>query len=503
MTEYKLKSMFNAKINERSDLHTKWEDYAGYTLPYLYPMDETGGTTEFQQDYQSVGAQATNSLSNKIVENMFPQYRPFFRIDLQKEQVAALEENGLTKGQIEEITANTEKEAIKSMADEAYRTASLIMLKNLIVLGNSLTYNPPGQPAQVYSLKDWVVTRDRSGKWNCIIVRDRHIVDTLPPDLKEEAAIQGLTDPEDEVDIFTCIKRHTDGKIYAHQELEDYSKVNRKGGVYTEASNPWLCLTWNLVRGHHYGIGLVEEYAGAFEQLSSYEEALMNLTAIASDIKRLVNPMGHTDIDTLNDSPTGAYVYGVEGDLAYAQMDKLSDYQFIALQRDKVERVISMAFLMESGVTRDAERVTKEEIVRQANELEGSLGGVYSRLAEEWQKPKAKHLMSTLNGPLAGIDVVVLTGLEALSRTSEHDAIMMFFNDLTILQNLPEAAVPYLKQNELMMVLASGRGVDTSKFLKTADEVKKEQQEAMERQAQQEAAIAQAQNAGQQQTTTV
>jgi hypothetical protein len=465
-------------------------------------MDETGSSTEFQQDYQSVGAQATNNLSNKIVENMFPQYRPFFRIDLTDEQVEQLKEAGFSEGEVAQLTSKAEKEAIKVMADEAYRTASLTMLKHLIVLGNSLTYNPPGKPAQVFNLKDWVVKRDRSGKWNCIITRDTHLVDTLPDDLKQIAYDQGLTEPDASVDLFTCIKR--DGKkIYAHQEMEDYCKVERQGGEYTEANCPWLCLTWNLVRGHDYGIGLVEEYAGAFHQLSAYDEALLNMASIAADIKILVNPMGHTDVDTLNNSSPGEYVYGVEGDLHIHQLDKMSDLQFIAVQRDKIEKSISMAFLMQSGVTRDAERVTKEEIVRQANELEGSLGGVYSRLAEEWQKPKAKHLMSNLKGELAGLDVIVLTGLEALSRTSEHDNIMMFFNDLTILQNLPEAVVPYLKQDQLVQVLAAGRGVEVDKFLKTEKEVEKEREQARQAQAQQEAAIAQAQQAGQQQTTQI
>ena len=60
-------------------------------------------------------------------------------------------------------------------------------------------------------------------------------------------------------------------------------------------------------------------------------------------------------------------------------------------------RRLGAAFLLNTAVTRDAERVTAQEIRMQAQELESSLGGVYSRLANELQLPLAKRLLQEID----------------------------------------------------------------------------------------------------------
>lgn len=55
---------------------------------------------------------------------------------------------------------------------------------------------------------------------------------------------------------------------------------------------------------------------------------------------------------------------------------------------------MSFAFLLNSAVQRQGERVTAEEIRYVAGELEDTLGGVYSILAQELQLPLAKRLLN-------------------------------------------------------------------------------------------------------------
>ena len=90
--ETELKAQFDFLIGERSYLEHRWEDYAGWTLPYLFPHEEYFSTTEMQHDYNSLGAQALNHLSNKIAVTLFPPSRPFFKIELTPEQDALLQE---------------------------------------------------------------------------------------------------------------------------------------------------------------------------------------------------------------------------------------------------------------------------------------------------------------------------------------------------------------------------------------------------------------------------
>lgn len=461
----------------RSHREHRWYDYAGWTLPYLYPLNESEATTEMQHDYQSVGAQATNHLANKIVSVLFPQGRPFFRLDLTQTQKDDLADLDLNQAQIDEILSLAEKESMKNLAKSHLRTAVLEAVKTLIILGNSLLYIPDKTTdlvrAQVYSLKDYVILRDMSGIPYKIITRDSHVVATLPEDIRQLVINQTEKplNPDDTVHIYTGIQRNTQGKFIVWQEIDSMFRAPRRAGNYAADSLPWIPLTWNLGRGNNYGTGLVEEYAGDFHTYSSLSESLVNLAAIVADIKILVDPMGQTDVETLNDSPSGTYVYGSADDISYLQLEKFQDMKFLHDQMETYSRRIGAGFLFNSAVTRNAERVTAEEIRMQANELEGSLGGVYGRLSEELQLPIAKREMRNMGEQFKGIEPTVITGMESLSRTSELDDIMLFFRDLAMLAELPEPVQERLEYGNVISKLGSARRVEYKDFLLDEDTV--------------------------------
>lgn len=482
-----LKALYDVRASTQSYLQQRWEDYAGWTLPYLYLQDEEPktATTELQGDYQSTGAQATNHLANKIAMTLFAPGRPFFRLDLTDEQrIEVMENSGLTGAELDHVLSLTEKRAMRNMEKVRMRTSVILALKHLIVLGNALMYFPEDkqQSTQVYNLRDWTIKRDLSGNILQLVMRDRISVQALSPELQAIVMAAGF-DIEADVDLFTGVTRQDNDKFFVKQEIEDISIVPDTFETYEKDNLPWIPLTWELPRGYDYGIGLVEQYAGDFHQISSLSEALLNISAIAADIKILVSPMGNTDIDGLNNSPSGTYVYGNRDDVDYFQLEKLGDLSFITEQKSSYERRIGAAFLLNTSVTRDAERVTAEEIRLQANELESSLGGVYSRLAEEMQQPLAKRLLQSLNALLIDVDPVIVTGLESLSRTSELDQILLFFNDLALLEQLPELVQERLKVGDVMATFGSARNIDYKKFLKSEDEVSDDREEKAEAEA--------------------
>jgi hypothetical protein len=163
----------------------------------------------------------------------------------------------------------------------------------------------------------------------------------------------------------------------------------------------------------------------------------------------------------------------------------MSDFQFVEKIMDTYGRRIGAAFLLNTQVTRDAERVTAAEIQLQANELESSLGGVYSRLAEEMQQPLARQLLATVDSELKDIEPVILTGIESLSRNSEHEQMMLFLNDLTIFNTIPEAMLARIKVGDMAKILATNRGIEHDKFMMTDKEVKQEQEDNIAAQADQ------------------
>lgn len=476
-----LKLDFDRLYSHRSPLRRKWEIQAGWTLPYLFPLENQDENVDMQNDYQSVGAQVVNHLANKIVTILFPQGRPFFRYDLSTEQKDQLRELDLSQTKIDEVLSVAEKIVMKNLAKKHMRTALLEAIKALIVTGNSLLMlsSKEGEKAQVYSVRDYVILRDMSGKPYHMITRDSHVVATLPKDIQDlvrERSTEKQLEPDDTVEIFTSILKNTDGRYIVWQEIDATIRVPRSIGVYTEDTLPWIPLTWNLTRGHNYGTALVEEYGGDFHAHSSMAEAMVNLAAIVADIKVLVDPMGQTDVEALNDTASGTYVFGSAEDISFLQLEKAHDMKFLHEQMVTYEKRIGRGFLFSSAAQRDAERVTAVEIRRDALELEGSLGGIYGRLAETLQEPIAKRETVELGDEFEDIEPTVITGLESLSRNSELDDMLLFLQDLALLTELPPQVQDRMKYGDVISALGAGRRVEYQKFLESEDRAEENRQ---------------------------
>lgn len=486
-TDVEIKAAFDKASLERSYLEHRWLDYSGWTLPYLFPHDEYYSTIEMQNDYQSLGAQGVNHLANKIVMTLFPPSRPFFKIELTPDVTQALDEMDFSAGDIDVFTSRAEREAMKNMEKVKLRTAVIQAIKHLIVLGNALVYYPKnlGKPTQVYNLRDYTIKRDMSGEVIQILTRDRKHMDTLPTKIRDMVE-GGSPHSDDRIDIYTSITLTKENNFFVKQELEDMFVIPETFSTYPKDRMPWSALTWNLVRGQDYGNGLVEEYSGDLHVYSSMSESQLELAAIASDIKILVNPMGQTDVDTLNSSKPGTYVYGLPTDVAYLQLEKMAELSFVDHIMETYQRRISSAFLLGTQVTRDAERVTAEEIRMQTNELESSLGGVYSRLAEDMQQPLAMRLLESVHPDLAALNPQILTGVESLSRNSEHEQMILYINDLAMMANIPEPMHQFVKWEDFAKVLASNRGLEYTKFVKDSDEVEEDTQQGINENAQNE-----------------
>ena len=480
-----LRSEFLSGNAERESTLTRCERYAGWTIPTIFPEDPVLEYDEMQLDYQSVGAQAVTNLSNKIMMALFQPSRPFFRMNLTSEQRREIEATGINGAQIDAALAEAERAAMNNLNATNARIIMHDILQQLIVTGNSLMFAPKGKNAKMvaYSLRDYIIKRDLRGGMIKAIIRETKSVSGLSDDLQSICYAAGFSD-EDDVSIYTGIMRVDADRFIVHQELEDLEYVHKAVGVYNKDSLPWIPLTWNLARGKDYGTGLVELYSGDFHKLSNLSEAIVDYTTVMTDVKNLVNPAGMTDVREITEAPSGAYVHGREEDLYIHQPQVANVTDFLTNQFDSVARRLGAAFLLNSAVTRDAERVTAAEIRMQAQELESSLGGVYTRLATELQLPLAKRLLKELDPVFKDIEPVIVTGLESLSRNSELDNFRAFMQDMIILSDVPDEVKAWMSFGDVIATLGAGHGVDYKKFLKDEKTVKAEQQAAMQAQAQ-------------------
>lgn len=503
-----LKRRWQSLDAKKTSLYRRCEDYALWTLPYVFP--ELGiADRELNGAPDSTGARAVNNLANKIVMTLFPPYGPFFRLNVANDVIAELSEAAQSGDQdakqildsLDKILASSEKDAMRLVDYNSFRTEATMAVKSLIITGNSLMYHPANAKAQTYGLRDYCVVRDISGNVIELMTQDKKAFSTFSPamqeSIKKASSGKKYVDNTDVV-LYTHFCYETDGKFHMQQAVDEFH-LHDSSAVYTKEEFPYLVLTWNLVRGENYGRGLVEDYSGAFHALYVLNDSLIVMTGIAADIKFLVDPSSVIDVNEFNKSDSGSYHSGKEGDITTPQLNKQFDMQFVENAVLRFQQQIGQAFLMNSSVTRNAERVTAEEIRYVAQELEISHGGIYSRFADEWQLKLAILLLRRLNvkiGKDRSIYPQIITGLDSLSRAGDLDNLRMFVMDMQLLNEVPEEIRMVIDPLKFAEYIGIRRGVDYEKFTKTREQLQQDAQAQMQAQQAQmqmqtEAAVAQ------------
>ena len=203
----------------------------------------------------------------------------------------------------------------------------------------------------------------------------------------------------------------------------------------------------------------------------------------------MVRPNGTTRINTLAKSPSGAIVQGDANDVSTLQLQKSQDFRIALDTITQIRDRLSFAFLLNSSVQRNAERVTAEEVRFMAQELESALGGVYSVLSQEFQLPMINILMDKMpkqkkmpKFPKGVVKPQVITGIEALGRGQDLNKLSQFLQYLGPLG--PEAIMSNLNLDDYIDRLGASLGIDTSGLVKTPEQKQAEQQAQMQQQQQ-------------------
>lgn len=480
--------IYTKMTTDRSPYENRAEQYADWTIPYIFPRSGYGGEISLDTDWESIGAQALNNLTNKIMMALFSPSRPFFKMEGQGSAIADIaEEHGVTQADVENMLSRAEREVMRNLARKGMRNALFIVTRYLLVSGNCLLYNPPGnQKPIVYSLRNYVVKRAKDGTVIRIIIKEYHEFGRFSQE--EQEGIQEVTrttyKDDDKVSLYTDIQLNGDD-YEINQYAEDYLLTKSKDSKVKMERDKlrYIPLTWNLHSGFDYGHGHVEEYSGELNTIQAMSQCLAEAGAIMSEFKNLVNPNGVADVEELNNSPNGAYVWGLPDDISVPNQNKSLDLQFVSGLKDSAEQRLGRGFLMNSAVTRNAERVTAEEIRQQAQELETSLGGVYTHLSEELQTNLALQELDDIDlADIKDIDPIIITGLDALSRGSEHEQYMLFLNDLGMLNNIPEDVRAIMKLRGALTTMATGRGVEYENSIKTEEEIEQDQRRMQQQQ---------------------
>lgn len=481
---------YEALVSERDAVLRRGRQAAQLTVPHLLLPEGFNSTSDLPTPYQSIGARGVRNLASKLLITQFPPNQPNFRYDIDDYTIDMInqETGGEGTGEIEKALAKRERAVAKEFDKAHFRPTAFEAFRQLLVTGNVLLNVPMDGDARAYRLDQYVVKRDWSGTVIEIILKQSFSAISLPEfvqemlsaDIKQKMSVKGANE---KVDIFTRIIRLQDGRYESVEEICG-QLVPGSDAIYNEEDLPWLALRLTKIDGESYGRGYVEEYMGDLMSLEGLSQALVEGSAASARVLILVNPNGMTNQNDVATANNGDVITGRADDVVMMQADKRADYQVVAQQIQSLEQRLSFAFLMQSAVQRDAERVTAEEIRYMAQELEDALGGMYSLLAQEFQLPLVRlfeRRMEARKGvpkmPEDVVDPKIVTGVDALGRGQDLRALDAFLAGLGQAFG-PEVLGRYIKLGEAIKRRGVALGINMDGLVKTDDEIAQEEQQA-------------------------
>ncbi len=468
-----LAARYNELVGSRSSFLARAEEYSKMTLPYILPQSKTD-SAQNKHGYQGIGAEAVNSLANKVVMTLFPIGIPFYSLKFDSEIEKEIDEKGIDRIDINAANNKIVDLSMIEMQKLKLRPDLVTAAKHLIISGNDLlVFTKKG--TKVLGLDKWVVKRDPEGNVLRLISCEDVVYLTLPNPIKL-ALRASKTDPRKKDDfeklkLYTGYTLQDDGTFTIEQSIDDIKAIEPLTGIKPNMV-PAIPNTWNLTSGDDYGRGLVEDHAGDFHVLEFLSEARARGAATMMDVKYLVRAGATTDVATLNRAPTGEFVIGNPDDISVLQLDKFADGSLIQDVMKEYQERISRAFLMLQSSIRDSERTTAFEIQKVANELDASLGGVYSTLSVDMQLPIAFQLLDRVDDQLldGGFEPIVTAGIDALGRNRELEKIQTYSEMMAMPQAWPEDVQNRMIWDKYSDLIASQLSLDTS-FLMPEEDV--------------------------------
>jgi hypothetical protein len=483
------KERYESMTEYREHYLERGRECSELTLPSLLPETGINHTSDLYTPYQSVGARGVNNLASKLLLLLLPPNQPFFRLSVGGKTKDEMDQQPEVKTEIEKSLGKIEREVMREIEHLAVRVPVFEALKHLIVVGNALVYFPKKGNMRVFPLSQYVCRRDAEANLLELVIKE-----TISPftfdDKTQQEILKNKDEVEstDEVDMFTRVILMEENKYYVCQEINGY-KLPKSEGYYTKDTIPFQVLRMVRQDNEDYGRGYVEEYLGDLKSLEGLSQSLVESAAASSKVVFMVRPNSSTKKRDLAIASNGDIITGSRDDVSTLQVEKHYDLRVVADTIQKFEERMSYAFLLNTAVQRNAERVTAEEIRYMANELETALGGVYSLLSQEFQLPLVAILMNRMASrgeipklPKGTVRPTIITGVEALGRGNDLQKLREFTSEVASIAQMNPEIVQMLNMTDLIKRIATGHGIDTEGLIKSDAQLNAEREQAQQMQ---------------------
>lgn len=468
------KTVYEDLVTTRPEYEKRAEEMAKLTVASLFLPEGSSSSTPMNDSYSSRYASfAIDSLASHMELTLLPASGSSFRFDPDAD---AMEE--LTLGD-----ANARAEIMKLLSSSSARVNAEIenqmirpqlrgFLEVILSVSPVVVEKKKGKGIKWHGLRNFVVKLNDVGDPLQIVVREELDKNNLPEGIDVDE------DTEDTVELYTL--SHWDSEKWIVTQSIG-SEIVGEESIFKEGKLPYVYLGWTLQKGDTYHRPYAERYKGILEDYGAINKVLVEGSIIASKSLIMVNPLGSTLKENVSNSKNGAVIDGRAEDITPFQLQKNYDFQIPMQMKQELVTQIDRAFLNVQGTQRHAERVTAEEIRRDAQELEKNLAGMYSILSKKFNKWLIIAIMDELDIKFDAINVNVITGLDALGKNIESQKLDNFVARMGQLD-----LIEWLEEPELITRYAAYDGIDTVNLVKTPNQV------TQERQAKQQAAQQQA-----------
>jgi len=491
---------------ERQEVLDRARDNALYTIPALVPPEGHSPGQRLYIPYQSIGSFGVNSLTAKLVSTLLPANNPVFRFSVSDEVVEELTSDPKQRSGVDKKLNEIERSVMDEIERLSIRASLTEGIKQLLVAGNVLLYLPKTGGLKMFRLDRYVVQRDFEGNILRVIIKETVAREALPIDVQEILTARDSlpsdtpstpdSDETDtrEVDVYTVFNRKGD-RIHTFQWIKGF-KLPRSMGEWPLDKSPIMALRLNYLHDEDYGRAYIDEYIGDLTAVEKMSQNIREGVAAMTKINPMVNPTGLTRSEDVAKAENLEIIAGRKEDVTMLQFEKQADLKFAGEFLNTIISRLQTAFLMNKSAQRDAERVTAEEFRSVIKDIDDTLGGIYTLLANDLQTPLVKRILyrmekqkripriSALKGadgkPVA--EPTVITGIEALGRGHDYNKYRTFMQEIIL--PIKEVATAEINIPDFIKRAAISLSIDTDGLLKTEEDKAADKQKLIAEQQQ-------------------
>lgn len=479
---------------------------ADITIPSIFPPEDWQTGDPLAVTNQGVNALAINTLAEKLTITALPPNLPMAKLEPDEAKLAdEIQQDPELYAEIIYGLSRREVAHRKRLGRTKARTVYGRAIRQLLVPGNVLVIWAELDNPRWYNMHHYVVKRSASGEPIVTVLKEKIPYATADEDVKQAAQVartkankgQFKEDKkwEEEICIYHCQVLEVTEEVdedgqpikewYYWQEVEGGEKISD-----TEAWAPYDTPTMYAAgmiheTGNDWCQGYASDYEGDHAAVENFASALQDAAAAMAWFLFLVNPGGQTKLKDVKDADNLDIISGQAEDVTVPQTQKASEARFVGEQFGESSRRIGFSYALQTSIQRPGERVTAEEWERMAGELDQVMGGLYTVLAQTFQRwfvLRFIHLheiedgsIETLPKELVKVDIV--TGLDNIGQSSDLKNLLSWARD-SIETVGPEPFSRQINLTNFLSRLASFRAVKTEGLLKSPEEQQADAQAA-------------------------